>query len=90
MLQLLLCSIMMRNIQMFYGGPVMSQLMSQLLLLRTELTRYSPSILMENCDHTISSGVSVIFLYAPAHNLLFIITLLIYLFIYLFIYYNFI
>ena len=37
--------------------------MFQLLLSRTELTKFSPSILIESCDHTIYPGLTILFLY---------------------------
>ena len=43
-------------------------IMSQLLLSRTELTKCTPSILMENCDHTICHGLTILFLHARAHK----------------------
>ena len=43
-------------------------IMSQLLLSRTELTKCTPSILMENCDHTICRGLTILFLHARAHK----------------------
>ena len=46
----------------------LSFIMSQLLLSRTELTKYTPSIFMYSCDHIICPGLSILFLYAPAHK----------------------
>ena len=43
-------------------------IMSQLLLSRTELSKCTPSILMYSCDHIIFPGLSILFLYAPAHK----------------------
>ena len=47
-------------------------IMSHLLLSRTRLTKCTPSILMENCDHTIChlylSYHTILFLYARAHE----------------------
>ena len=34
----------------------------------TELPKYTPTILMENCDQVICLGSSLLFLYAPAHK----------------------
>ena len=45
-----------------------SPLLSQLELLRIELPKFTPSILIENCDHSICPGWWILFLYAPAHK----------------------
>ena len=71
--QLLLCSIVMQSIQIFNGGPVMFVvtcffyllfIMYKILLSRTELTKCTPSFLMDSCGHTILPGVSILF-YMP-------------------------
>ena len=41
---------------------------SQLLLSTTELTKYTPIILMENCNNTICSSLSILFLYSPSYK----------------------
>ena len=64
-------SIVMQRIQIFNEFPVMFVvtcfyllfIMSQLLL-----SLVIPSILMDSCDHIICPGLSILFLYAPAHN----------------------
>ena len=38
------------------------------LLSRMQLTKCPPSILMYSCDHTNCPGLSILFLYAPAHK----------------------
>ena len=67
----------MHNNQIFYGDLVkffvtclvnLSFITSQLLLSRTELRNCTRSILMENCDHFIFLGLSILFLYAPAYK----------------------
>ena len=76
---LLLCSIVMQNIQIFNTVPVMffvtcllvvicHLLCRQLLLSRTELTKWTPDILMYNGDHTIFPSLSILFLCATAHK----------------------
>ena len=40
----------------------------QLLLSRMELTKYTPNILMYNCDHTIFPGFLILFLCATAYK----------------------
>ena len=76
-LQLFLGSIVMQNIQIFNRGPVMFVLLvfvicyllyPQLLLSRMELTKYTPNILMYNCDHTIFPGFLILFLCATAYK----------------------
>ena len=42
--------------------------MSQLLISRRELTKCNPSISIESSDHSIYPGLSILFLYAPAHK----------------------
>ena len=46
----------------------LSFLMSQLVLSKMKLTKCTPSILMYYCDHIICPGLSILFLYAPAHK----------------------
>ena len=46
----------------------LSFIMSQLLLSRTELTKCTLNILMYSCDHIICPGLSIQFLYTPAHK----------------------
>ena len=66
-----MCSIVMQSIQIFNKFPVNKQvtcfylsfIMSQFLL-----SLVIPSILMYSCDHIICPGLSVLFLYAPAHK----------------------
>ena len=41
-------------------------ILSQLELSRTKLPKCTPSILMENCDHTICPVLSILFLHDPA------------------------
>ena len=45
-----------------------SFIMSQLLLSSAELTKYTPNILMYSYDHIICPGLSILFLYTPAHK----------------------
>ena len=46
----------------------LAYIMSQLLLSRAELAKCIPSILMYSCDHIICPGLSILFLYTPAHK----------------------
>ena len=46
----------------------LSFIMSQSWLSRMELTKFTPRILMCSCDRASCLGLSVLFLYAPAHK----------------------
>ena len=49
--------------------------LSRLELLRIELPKLTPSILMKSCDHSICPGWLTLFFYAPAHEAWFIFEL---------------
>ena len=45
----------------------LAYILSQVLLLRTELPKRTPTIPIENCDLAICLGLSILFLYAPTY-----------------------
>ena len=54
--------------QIWFFFVIFSLFLSQLELSIIELPKLTPNILMENCDHSIFPGWSILFLYAPAHK----------------------
>ena len=52
----------------YYFLLYLSYIMSQLLLSRTNLIKCTKSVLMYICNHIICTGLSVLFLYIPAHK----------------------
>ena len=54
--------------QIWFFFVIFSLFLSQLELSSIELPKLTPNILMENCDHLIFPGWSILFLYAAAHK----------------------
>ena len=59
-------SVILFKIWIFFIIP--SLILSQLELLRIELSNLTPSILMKICDHSVCHDSSILFLYTPAHT----------------------
>ena len=57
-------SLTLFQIWIFFIIPLL--ILSQLDLLRIELPKLTPSILMKSCEHSICPAWSILFLYAPA------------------------